>query len=210
MVDASPTGLGAILTQDGKIVSYASKALTDVERRYSQTEREMLATVWGIEHFHLYLYGSAFTILTDHKPLIGIFKSQRPATARIERWRLRLTPYNFELKYHPGKDDENPANYLSRHPASTSPPKTDRAEDFINYVCKNAVPKAMTMEQVADETKTDTTLQAVMTSIQTGKWEQPLVQSFKKVQVRAVPRSGICLNVLNPWTVFRCQKDFPP
>ena len=182
MVDASPTGLGAILTQDGKIVSYASKALTDVERRYSQTEREMLATVWGTEHFHLYLYGSAFTILTDHKPLIGIFKSQRPATARIERWRLRLTPYNFELKYRPGKDDENPADYLSRHPASTSPPRTDRAEDFINYVCKNAVPKAMTIEQVADETKTDTTLQAVMISIQTGKWEQPQVQSFKKVR----------------------------
>ena len=182
LVDASPSGLGAILTQDGKIVSYASKALTDVEQRYSQTEREMLAAVWGTEHFHLYLYGSAFTIHTDHKPLIGIFKSQRPATARIERWRLRLTPYNFELKYRPGKDDQNPADYLSRHPASLSPQMTDKAEDFVNYICKNAVPKAMTFEQVVSETKNDATLQAVMTSIQTNKWEQPMVHSFKKVR----------------------------
>ena len=61
-VDASPVGLGAILTQsDGdqqKIISYASKALTDVERRYSQTEREALAVVWACEHYHLYVFGA--------------------------------------------------------------------------------------------------------------------------------------------------------
>ena len=51
--DASPVGLGAIFTQEGKIVSYASRALTDVEQRYSQTDREMLAVVYGVEHYHL-------------------------------------------------------------------------------------------------------------------------------------------------------------
>lgn len=62
-VDASPVGISAILSQkskgreDEKIIAYASRALTDVETRYSQTEKEALAIVWGVEHFHLYLYG---------------------------------------------------------------------------------------------------------------------------------------------------------
>ena len=55
LVDASPAGVGAILIQDGKVISYGSRALSDVETRYSQTEREMLAIVWATEHYHLYL-----------------------------------------------------------------------------------------------------------------------------------------------------------
>ncbi|CAB3996632.1 Hypothetical predicted protein [Paramuricea clavata] len=55
LVDASPMGLGAILMQDGKVISYGGRALSDVESRYFQTEREMLAIVWATEHYHLYL-----------------------------------------------------------------------------------------------------------------------------------------------------------
>jgi hypothetical protein len=58
VVDASPRGLGAILTQSSKdgsnsIIAYASRLLTDVESRYSQTEREALAITRAILHFHL-------------------------------------------------------------------------------------------------------------------------------------------------------------
>ena len=86
IVDASPVGLGGILAQDGKIISYASRALSDVESRYSQTEREMLAIVWALEHFHLYLYGSEFT--TDHKPLLGIFNTRKPTSAEVDAVQL--------------------------------------------------------------------------------------------------------------------------
>ena len=74
-VDASPFGLGAILTQttpgqqDTKVIAYASRSLTDTESRYSQIERESLAIVYGIEYFHIYLYGHEFTLITDHKQL---------------------------------------------------------------------------------------------------------------------------------------------
>ena len=72
VADAGPTGLGAVLTQlqDGqwRVVAYASRNLTAVERRYSQTEKEALALVWACERFHLYMYGREFELETDHKP----------------------------------------------------------------------------------------------------------------------------------------------
>ena len=72
IVDASPVGLRAILVQDTKdervVISYASHALTPVEQRYSQTEREALAVVFGCERYHLYVTRSRFTVVTDHKP----------------------------------------------------------------------------------------------------------------------------------------------
>jgi hypothetical protein len=59
-----------ILTQthgdETRPVAYASRTLTAVERRYSQTERDALAVVWGCERFHLYLYGTTFDIYTGH------------------------------------------------------------------------------------------------------------------------------------------------
>ena len=42
----------------------------------------MLAVVFGVEQFDLYLYGSNVTVYTDHKPLHGIYKSQKSATTR--------------------------------------------------------------------------------------------------------------------------------
>ena len=77
IVDASPVGLSGLLTQEDKVRRYASRALSDVEGRYFQTEREMLTVVWAAEHFHLYVYGAQFSIITDHKPLTGIFSNHK-------------------------------------------------------------------------------------------------------------------------------------
>lgn len=52
---------------DQEVIAYASRPLTNVETRYSQTEKEALAIVWSVEHFHLYLYGNPFTLITDRK-----------------------------------------------------------------------------------------------------------------------------------------------
>lgn len=120
IVDASPVGLGALLVQNEKVICYASRVLTDVESRYSQTEKEMLAVVWAVEHFHLDLYGAQFTIITDHQPLLSIFHSHKATSARIDRWNLRLMPYNYQLVYKPGKDEKNPADFLRRHPTAQS------------------------------------------------------------------------------------------
>ena len=192
IVDASPVGVGAMLTQNGKIISYASRALTDTEQRYSQTDREFLAVVYGAEHFHLYLYGGKFTVVTDHKPLIGIMNSQKPTTARIERWRLRLMPYDMMLVYNPGKDEANPADYLSRHP--TEKPKRDnKAEEYISYVATNAVPKSMTLDEIRTATAEDPTLREVMTAVQTGRWDKPGVEGFARFAGEISVTDGIIL-----------------
>ena len=106
---ASPVGLGAVPTQvqegQERVIAYASRALTGVERIYSQTEREALGLVWGCERFHMYLYGMEFTLLTDHKPLETIYSTSSRNSARIERWVLRLQPYQFRVQYEPGKQN---------------------------------------------------------------------------------------------------------
>ena len=184
-VDASPVGISAILAQgtdsDYKVIAYASRALTDVEKRYSQTEKEALSIVWGIEHFHLYLYGKEFTLITDHKPLEIIFgtPTSKPS-ARIERWVLRLQPYRFVVQYKAGSD--NPADYLSRHPVPNSNPShiAEETEEFINFVTKHAVPKAMTIDEISEATKADRTLQGLRAAIRTGHWEA--VKQYKPIK----------------------------
>ena len=65
--------LGAVLQNDQPI-TYASRALTDAEKRYAQIEKELLAVVYGLEKFHTYTYGRSVAVQSDHKPLEMIFK----------------------------------------------------------------------------------------------------------------------------------------
>ena len=73
-MDASKKGLGACIIQKGKVLCYASRALTKTEQNYQNLEREALRTVWGMEKFHYFLYGKEFTLETDQKPLVSIYK----------------------------------------------------------------------------------------------------------------------------------------
>ena len=84
--------LRELLKEDNrKPVAFASKAVTDVESRYANIERELLAVVYGYEKFHTYLYGRSFTIHTDHKPLESIpLKHLTAAPPRLQRMLLRL------------------------------------------------------------------------------------------------------------------------
>ena len=146
VVDASPVGVSAILSQkspnvaNSKVIAYTSRALSPVETRYSQTEREALAIVWAVEHVHMFLFGHHFTLVTDHKPLEIIYGTTRSKpSARIERWVLRLQPYHFNVIYKPGAT--NPADYLSRHPASPHMSHPDRmAEEYVNFIERHTPP----------------------------------------------------------------------
>ena len=51
-VDASQSGLGAVLLQNGQPVAYASRSLTPAEINYPQIDKELLAIVFGCEKFN--------------------------------------------------------------------------------------------------------------------------------------------------------------
>ena len=160
-----------MLSQNGWIVQFASRALSAVEQRYSQTEREALAITWACEHFHIYIFGAPFTVFTDHKPLTSILNNTRSQiSARIERWVLRTQPYDMTIIYRPGH--ENPADYLSRH--QTQLPPSDReqkiAQEYINYILSTSTLKAITIDEVSTEMAKDKTLTTVIQAILTNKW----------------------------------------
>ncbi|XP_054259325.1 uncharacterized protein K02A2.6-like [Macrosteles quadrilineatus] len=122
--DASPRGVGAVLSHliDGveKPIAFASKSLSASEKNYSQLHKEALALVIGVKKFHKYIYGRSNVVLrTDHAPLVAIFGSKRGvpcvAAARLQRWALILSAYNFEVKYRRGVDLPH-ADALSRLP----------------------------------------------------------------------------------------------
>ena len=94
-------------------IAYASKKLMDREKRYSTIEKECLGIVWAVEKFHRYLFGSEFTLETDHKPLTYI-QSTRMANNRVMRWALRLQPYRFRVVSVGGIDNVT-SDYLSRY-----------------------------------------------------------------------------------------------
>ena len=104
--DASKKGFRACLTQKGKVICYASRALTKTEQNYQNLEQEALGTIWGMKKFHYFLYGKEFTLETDQKPLVSIYKKHMiDISPRVQRVILRSFPYlPFKVVYKKGKD----------------------------------------------------------------------------------------------------------
>ncbi len=148
IVGTSSERLGGILvTSDdediGKDIAYANRALTDIERHYAQIEREALAVVWSCERFHIYIYGSPVTVVTDHKPLRSMYCNlNSKLRMRLKRWPLWHQPYDITLRYAHGASD--PADYLSHHPLSNVE-KTSKeekiAEEPITIFLHSACPE---------------------------------------------------------------------
>ena len=105
-MDASKKGLRACLIQNGKVVCYASRALTKTEQNYQNLEREALGTIWGMEKFHYFLYGKEFTLETDQKPLVSIYKKHMvDISPRVQRLIVRSFPYlPFHVVYKKGEE----------------------------------------------------------------------------------------------------------
>jgi hypothetical protein len=126
--DASQYGVGAILFQEtpsGRVpVACASRSMAKAERKYSQVEKEALAAVFGIQKFHAYLFGRSFTLVSDHKPLLGLLKEDKAvpvmASGRIQRWALLMAMYDYKLVHKAGSQ-LHAADALSRMPVGKAP-----------------------------------------------------------------------------------------
>ncbi|KAL0161744.1 hypothetical protein M9458_045469, partial [Cirrhinus mrigala] len=134
-VDASSTGVGAILSQrhgdPAKTFpcAYFSRKLSPAERNYDVGNRELLAMKLALEEWRHWLEGAKhpFTILTDHKNL-EYLQSAKRLNPRQARWALFFTRFEFIVTYRPGSKNTK-ADALSRQTDTISCP--DQTETII-------------------------------------------------------------------------------
>ena len=117
-VDTSKKGIGMVMLQEDSImkdnskseiptnlrpISYASKTFSSTESNYSNIEHELLGLLFAVTHFKHLTCGRLVHIITDHKPLISLFrKSLVDSSPRLSRMLIQLLDYTLEVMYQPG------------------------------------------------------------------------------------------------------------
>lgn len=131
VTDASNYALGAALMQevDGKLlpITFASKLLSETERRYSVCKKEALGVIYALKHFRYVILGYDVTILTDHRPLVSLFKRTLPEDSVLARYAVFAQEYCPKLRYIPGRLNLF-ADLLSRAPFNL----VEEAEDLLD------------------------------------------------------------------------------
>jgi hypothetical protein len=100
--DASGTGLGGVLMQEGRVISYSSRQLRRHEEHYPTHDLELAAVVMALRTWRHYLFENVVHIYTDHKSLKYIF-TQPDLNMRQRRWLELIKDYELEVHYHLGK-----------------------------------------------------------------------------------------------------------
>ena len=166
--DASNYGIGAVISHiypsgEERPIAYASRTLNKSERNYPQIEKEALSIVFGVRKFHQYLYGRKFILVTDHKPLVSLLgpKTGIPtlAAARMQRWALLLSGYQYDIEYRSTHKHAN-ADCLSRLPLN------DHVRNEIHQLQLESLP--VSVDQVRKATRSDPILSRVLEYALTG------------------------------------------
>jgi hypothetical protein len=100
--DASGSGLGCVLMQEGRVIAYGSRQLRQHEEHYPTHDLELAVVVHALKIWRHYLLGNTCHIYTDHKSLKYIF-TQLELNMRQRRWLELIKDYELEIHYHPGK-----------------------------------------------------------------------------------------------------------
>ena len=164
--DASQSGLGAALLQNGRPIEYASRALTDTETRYAQIEKEMLAIVFSLERFNQCTFGRHVNVESDHKPLETIL--QKPlvrAPRRLQSMMMRLQKYDFTVHYQRGKN-MHLADMLSRAYLPFQSKEEDEIES-VNMVRYLPISDKR-LDEIRVETRKDQSLRSLSETILVG------------------------------------------
>jgi hypothetical protein len=118
--DASEKAIGAVLMQDGdqgkfNIVSTASRVLNSAEQRYTTCEKELLAIIYALQRFKIFIYGRRVILNTDNKALT--FLNRCAVTSnRVARWNIELQQFDLEIRHIKGVQNHL-AEALSRSPS---------------------------------------------------------------------------------------------
>lgn len=137
--DASKSGLGSVLLQEGQPIAFASRSLTKSEEKYAQIEKELLAIVFACDKFHHFVYGREVDIQSDHKPLETLVKKELDdVSSRLQRMFLMLLRYpGIKVKYTPGKTVVI-ADCLSRAYQKFDGPENEELK-YVVHTIKNRI-----------------------------------------------------------------------
>ena len=155
-------------------VFYASKTLTTTESNYSNIEREMLGVVFSILHFKHFTFGRHVHIITNHKPLITLFKKNLHASSPRLSWMLvQIFDYNIEFHHQEGSKMHlsNALSCVNTHDNAVEKANAKPIVDFnvtIHDVEILTGFKSLSLEMVKCETKTDSALQLLKQHIING------------------------------------------
>ena len=106
--------------------------------------------------------------MTAHKPLLTLFnKDTANLPPRIEKWVMAMLDVDFEMKYQPGKNEQDPLDFLSRHPLQTN---DDEDTEYAVKAIINDRP-AVLLSKIREESRKDEALQKLRTVISKGNWE---------------------------------------
>jgi len=135
--DASDVQLGGVITQDNKPLAFFSRKLSEAQRSYTVTERELLSIVELLKEYRNMLLGQKIVIYTDHLNLLNV---NTTSIERVQRWRLLLEEYGVEIRYIKG-DNNIVADSLSRmkiNKVSRKELKHRKALKYLNAMTINS------------------------------------------------------------------------
>ena len=102
--DASGNGIGAILMQDERPISFESCPIKGKFLHKAIYEKEMLAILHTLKKWRPYLMGRHFKVKTDHDSLKYILE-QRLSSEEQQNWVTKMLGYDFEIIYKKGKQN---------------------------------------------------------------------------------------------------------
>lgn len=148
--DASDNAIAGTLSQDGRPVAFFSRTLHNSERNHPAIEKEAAAIVECLRKWRQFLIGRTFKLITDQKSVAFMFHqrhSSRIKNDKIQRWRLELSAYNFDIVYRPGRENVA-ADTLSRAGlplvASTNGPSHEKAlKELHETLCHPGVTRML-------------------------------------------------------------------
>eukprot|EP00253_Pinus_taeda_P027714 PITA_27714 len=103
--DASKEGLGGVLMQEGRVISYESRKLKEHEQKYSAYDLELAVVIHALKMWRHYLMGRKFLLHTDHHSLTNYF-SQPTLNARQARWVDFLSDFDSDINHLQGKENK--------------------------------------------------------------------------------------------------------